>query len=293
MTNTPDTGTDFSYDTAFSRNLGLVQPEEQAKLQKAAIAIAGLGGVGGVHALTLARMGIGNFHLADFDHFELHNFNRQSGALISTLGRPKSEVMKEMILDINPNACVREFNNGINPANIDDFLQNVDVAIDGLDYFAQDARDIFYRKTYGNNIPVVAAGPIGCSSALLVFQPGKMSWHDYFSMEMAQSDFEKYVLFALGTAPKATHMSYMDRNYVDLKNKKGPSLAAAVQLCAGMTAAEVIKLITGRGKVYAAPWFHQFDAYKCKYVKGKLRWGNKGWLQQLKFQVFKRLYRPK
>lgn len=66
----------FDYDTAFSRNIGLVQPEEQQVLRGSTIAIAGMGGVGGVHLTTLARMGVGNFHIADFDIFEVHNLIR-------------------------------------------------------------------------------------------------------------------------------------------------------------------------------------------------------------------------
>lgn len=282
----------FDYDAAFSRNLGLVQPEEQQKLRSTKVAIAGLGGVGGVHALALARLGIGKFHIADFDTFEVHNFNRQSGAMMSTIDRPKSEVMKEMILDINPEAEVTEFKEGINQENISDFLEGVDVGIDGLDYFATDARDCFYKETYDKHVPVVAAGPIGCSSALLVFMPDKMSWHKYFAMDLAKTDFDKYVLFALGTAPKATHMSYMDRSYVDLENKKGPSLSSAVQLCSGVVATEVMKIVTGRGKIYAAPYYHQFDAFKCKYIRGRLINGNRGLIQRLKFSLFRKLYRP-
>ncbi len=291
MTDSSNDINSFSYDIAFSRNLGLVQPEEQQKLKRSTVSIAGLGGVGGVHAVTLARMGIGNFHIADFDHFELHNFNRQSGAMISTLGQKKSDVMKRMILDINPEANVTSFDEGINRENIDAYLKDVDVAIDGLDYFATDARDIFYKATYSKNIPVVAAGPIGFSTALLIFEPGKMSWHDYFAMDLAKSDFDKYVLFALGTAPKATHLSYMDRKYVNLDEKRGPSCAAAVQLCAGVVATETIKLVLGRGKIYSAPYYHQYDAYKSCYKLKKLRWGNNGVIQKLKFWLFKKLYK--
>lgn len=73
------TGTDsldlFDYSKAFARNLGLVQPDEQHRLQQSVVAIAGLGGVGGVHLTTLARLGIGGFHIADFDSFEIQNFN--------------------------------------------------------------------------------------------------------------------------------------------------------------------------------------------------------------------------
>lgn len=283
----------FVYEEAFSRNLGLVQPEEQAKLRESTVAVAGLGGVGGVHLLTLARLGIGGFHTADFDHFELHNFNRQSGAAMSTLDCAKSGVMEKMVCDINPETRVKTFKDGISSENIEEFLDGVDVAVDGLDYFAVQARDIFYNTATSKRIPVVAAGPIGCSAALLVFVPGQMTWHEYFAMDLASSDFDRYVLFALGTAPKATHLSYMDRSYVDLKQKKGPSLSPAVQLCAGVVGAEVLKLILKRGTVVHAPYFHQFDAYKCTYVRGKLRWGNRGPIQRLKYWLFRKMYAKK
>src|SRR5277367_5596131 len=84
---------EFRYEEAFSRNLGWVTAAEQQVLRQKRIAIAGLGGVGGSHLLTLARLGIGGFHIADFDHFELANFNRQIGATMSSLGRPKAAVL--------------------------------------------------------------------------------------------------------------------------------------------------------------------------------------------------------
>lgn len=280
----------FDYHTAFKRNLGLVQPEEQEKLRSARVAIAGLGGVGGIHVHTLARLGIGNFHLADFDRFELPNFNRQAGATVSSLNQPKCSVMADTLRDINPEATVRSFPEGIHADNIDPFLTGVDVVVDGLDFFAIEARDLLYTRARAAGLPVVGAGPIGFSMILLVFLPDRMSWHDYFAMDLARDEVDSYVLFGLGNAPRATQLSYMDRRYVSLDQKVGPSCAAAVQLCGGVIGAEVVKLILGRGPVYAAPYFHQFDAYKCKYVRGKLRWGNRGPLQRLKRLIFRKLY---
>jgi tRNA A37 threonylcarbamoyladenosine dehydratase len=86
----------FSYSEAFRRNLGWVTEAEQEVLRGKRVAIAGLGGVGGAHLLTLTRMGVSRFHLADFDKFELHNFNRQVGATLHSIGRAKVEVMTEM-----------------------------------------------------------------------------------------------------------------------------------------------------------------------------------------------------
>jgi tRNA A37 threonylcarbamoyladenosine dehydratase len=57
----------FSYEEAFSRNLGWVTSAEQERLRDARVCIAGLGGVGGIYLLTLARLGVGRFSIADFD----------------------------------------------------------------------------------------------------------------------------------------------------------------------------------------------------------------------------------
>ncbi|HQT26596.1 MAG TPA: ThiF family adenylyltransferase [Burkholderiales bacterium] len=279
----------FDYDTAFSRNIGLVQPDEQQTLRKSRVGVAGLGGVGGVHLTTLARMGVGNFNIADFDVFELHNFNRQVGATVSSLGQGKGEVMERMVRDINPEAGVRLFPEGVQPENVRLFLDGVDVVVDGLDYFAVEARELLYKETYEMGIPVVAAGPIGCSAALLVFMPGGMTWHDYFGMDLARDILDKYILFLIGTAPAATQMSYMDRSRVNLSERRGPSLSLAVQLCSGVVAAETMKILLKRGKILQAPYYQQFDAYKCKHVIGKLRWGNRGPLQRLKLSVFRKM----
>mgnify|MGYP002137541986 FL=1 len=104
----------FRYEEAFSRNIGWVTEAEQAALRGKRIAIAGAGGVGGVHLLTLARLGVGAFTIADMDRFDLVNFNRQAGAMMSTLDRPKVEVMAEMARDINPELDIRIFPDGVN-----------------------------------------------------------------------------------------------------------------------------------------------------------------------------------
>src|SRR5215467_3749695 len=112
----------FNYSDAFDRNIGWITESEQQLLRGKRIAIAGMGGVGGAHLLTLTRLGIGRFNLADFDSFEVHNFNRQVGANLSSVGRPKVDVMAEMASAINPELEIRRFPEGVTPANLDSFL---------------------------------------------------------------------------------------------------------------------------------------------------------------------------
>jgi len=92
---------DFDYNTAFSRNIGWLTRDEQAQLRNKRIAIAGMGGVGGRHLLTLTRLGIGGFNIADFDHFEIENFNRQAGANMDSLGQGKFGVLALMAAPVH------------------------------------------------------------------------------------------------------------------------------------------------------------------------------------------------
>ena len=156
---------------AFSRNIGLLTQEEQRQLANAKVAIPGMGGVGGVHLITMVRCGIGNFHIADFDTFEPVNVNRQYGARVPDFGRSKLQVMAEHALSINPYLEIKEFPEGINSSNMDEFLDGVQVILDGLDFFSFDTRRLLFNRAMEKGIYVVTAGPLGFSSAMLIFSP--------------------------------------------------------------------------------------------------------------------------
>jgi len=279
---------EFNYDQAFSRNLGWVTPEEQRCLRSKRVAIAGLGGVGGSHLLTLARLGIGSFHIADLDVFELANFNRQAGANMSSIGRPKVDVLAAMARDINPALDVRGFPEGVQPANLDEFLQGVDLYVDGLDFFAFAARELVFSACHQRSIPAVTVAPLGMGAALLNFLPGQMSFDEYFRWRGC-GEFEKAVRFLIGLAPALLQRAYLvDAARVDLASQRGPSTVMACELCAGIAATEALKILLGRGKVTAAPRGTQYDAYRGKFVTTWRPFGNDNPLQRLAIAVAKR-----
>jgi molybdopterin/thiamine biosynthesis adenylyltransferase len=254
----------FSYHTAFSRNIGWVTSDEQEHLRHKRVAIAGMGGVGGFHLLTLARLGIERFNIADLDTFELANFNRQAGAGMGSLERPKVEVLAEMVRDINPVSALAIYPQGVNEGNLDSFFQDVDIYIDGLDFFAFDARERVFAYCAQHGIPAVTVAPLGMSAALLNFLPGSMSFEDYFQLD-GRPELEKAVRFLVGLAPALLHRHYLaDKTRVNLKERRGPSTIMACQLCAGVAASEALKILLGRGKVWAAPHGIQFDGYRNK-----------------------------
>lgn len=278
----------FSYDEAFSRNLGWVTEHEQQQIKSKRIAIAGLGGVGGSHLLTLARLGIGGFHIADFDRFALANFNRQSGATIASIDQPKIDVLATMALDINPDLAIERFPMGVTEEGIDAFLAGVDLYVDGLDYFALDIRRKVFARCAQLGIPAVTAAPLGMGVALLNFMPGGMSFEDYFQLEGLPPD-EQAIRFLLGLSPRMLQLAYLvDRSRVDFANKRGPSTVMACQLCAGFAATECLKILLKRGRLLAAPRGVHFDAYRYRLTRTWRPRGNSNPLQKLTLAIARR-----
>lgn len=280
----------FDYDKAFSRNIGWVTNEEQQVLRKKRVAIAGAGGVGGIHLLTLARLGIANFNISDFDDFEVHNFNRQSGAFISTLGEQKVDVMERMARDINPEADIKSFPEGIFAHNVDEFLDNVDLYVDALDFFALEARKTVFKKCYEKNIPVITAAPLGMGCALLCFMPNKMSYEEYFRFEDKETEHEQLIQFLIGLSPAMLQRPYLvDETRVNFKEKRGPSTPMAVNLCAGIAETYALKILLNRGEILCAPYGLHFDAYRNKFVKTWRPFGNKGLMPRIMFKIAKKV----
>lgn len=286
----------FSYEQAFSRNIGWVTEWEQSALRGKCVAIAGMGGVGGIHLLTLVRLGIGRFRIADFDTFDIVNFNRQAGATMDTIGRPKIDVMAEMALAINPELVIERFPAGVTPETVDDFLAGADLFVDGFDFFALSIRSLVFARCAELAIPALTAAPIGMGTGFLAFVPGGMTFEQYFRLE-GQPENEQYLRFFMGVAPQGLHRAYLvDSSKIDLAARKGPSTAAACQLCAGVVAVIAIKLLLRRGGIKAAPFHHHFDPYRGRYAITRLRQGNASPLQRARLAIARRAFaavRPK
>lgn len=270
----------FNYEKAFSRNIGWLTPDEQLKLKKSKIAIAGLGGVGGAHLLTLVRLGIGNFNISDFDSFDVHNLNRQAGAFMSSMGVAKLEAMTAMAADVNPDINIKTFPDGIQLDNVEEFLHDVDVYVDALDFFALPARRMVFAKCREKGIPALTAAPLGMGTALLYFSPNGMSFEDYFKME-GHGEQEQYARFIAGLSPAMLNRNYLVApESVNFQEKRGPSTIMACDLCAGVVGTSVLKLLLDRGVMKAVPWGMQFDAYHQKLKFTWRPWGNSNPLQQ-------------
>lgn len=285
----------FDYDVAFGRNLGLVSRDEQALLRRTRVGLPGQGGVGGAHLQVLARMGIGAFHIADPDRYDVPNLHRQVGATVSTLGRPKVEVMAEVCRGINPEAEVQVYPDGVTPANIAAFLEGVDVVVDGIEFFAIAARRMLYRECRARRIPVVNCGPVGYGAAVFVFTPDGTSFDDHFQIDDDMTRAEQLLAFGLGLTPGM--LRDIDPRALDVENERGPALASAVFMCAATAATEVLKLRTGRGTLTEASRALYFDPFRGRAFPltgrapgRKLRARAMRWLAMRRFPAFQAMH---
>jgi molybdopterin/thiamine biosynthesis adenylyltransferase len=124
-----------SYEQIVQRNYGVYSTEQQKAIRSARVAIVGVGCDGGLVALILARVGIGHLTLMDFDTIEASNLNRQPLCTVSSLGRKKVEVAREMLLDCNPNIKIAVHDRRITTDSID-ALRGHDVILQCVDNFA-------------------------------------------------------------------------------------------------------------------------------------------------------------
>ena len=139
----------------FSRTELLIGKENLEKLKNSKVAIFGIGGVGSFVLEALTRAGIGKFILVDKDNVDLSNLNRQIIATRKTVGKPKVEVAKERILEINPNAEVeiyKEF-----------FMKETEGILDSTISYVVDAIDTvtakieLVKRAHELNIPIISS----------------------------------------------------------------------------------------------------------------------------------------
>ncbi|MBI5405976.1 ThiF family adenylyltransferase [Candidatus Kaiserbacteria bacterium] len=278
----------WSYREAFDRNIGLISEENQEKLHATHVAIAGMGGVGGIYATTLARLGIGRFTIADPDRFELSNTNRQQGASAPTFGASKRATMERLIREINPSAEIRSFE-ALASENAGDFLAGVKIAIDGIDFFSIAPRRLLYRESRARGIPVLGAAPIGFGSSMINFDPAGVSFDDYFDIRDDLTEQEQIFQFALGLAPLLLQRPYFAPKGIDFVGHRAPSSVLGTLACANMVGCEVYKIVIGL-PYERAPVSRQFDPYVRKLRRCTLRGGNRHPIQRIKKWYFKRVF---
>ena len=156
-------------DERFIRTSLVIGEDNIDRLSESRVAVFGVGGVGGFVCEALARSGVGKLTLIDGDTVAKSNINRQIIALQSTVGKHKAEVMKERILDINPNAEVEALNIFLNSDTVStiDFTQ-FDYIVDAVDDIK--AKVLLAKLADENKIPIIAAMGAGNKTDPMKFE---------------------------------------------------------------------------------------------------------------------------
>ena len=134
----------------------LLEKEKIEKIKNSRIIIFGLGGVGSFATEALARSGVGHLILVDGDNFSLTNINRQLGAVQSSIGKAKVQVVREHIKEINPECEIKIFNEFYQAGDFAKFIENeIDFVLDAIDDVP--AKIDLLKNCYENKIPIISA----------------------------------------------------------------------------------------------------------------------------------------
>ena len=238
----------MQYEDVYQRNIGLITQEEQDKLCNAKIAVAGVGGSGGMQAASLARMGVGAMALMDPGIFDPPDMNRQFGAMKSTMDRNKARATAELLHDINPFMKIDIYEEALDtPEAMAEFVHDADAVIEAIDYaryghaalLAQAARQegayLFTSPLPDFGSILIAFAPDGMTYETFHGFPGKFKPNDEF-----QLDPKRY----FGTKRECKNIQWFinkDTPYISTN-------AGAGALSAALLSTEVAFLICGKRK---------------------------------------------
>src|SRR5688500_15367565 len=165
---------DEFYAELTTRNAGLITDDEQHRLRKATILIAGCGSIGGAAVEPLIRLGCEHLILAEPDGYDIANMNRQA-ARLQDVGRNKAAVFAERMRDINPYATVEVHDHGITEENVEDVVTRADLILDGVDVTTKPplrAKVDLHRHARERKKVVVSGYDIAGLQMLLVYDYG-------------------------------------------------------------------------------------------------------------------------
>lgn len=251
----------------FERMIGVVTKEELLLLFRSVAIIAGCGGVGAIHAINLARSGVLNFIIGDMKCYRRENISRQYAAFESTIGKPKAEALKKMILDINPHANVIIFEEGFTNDNIDKVFQMAieefgkmqTVVVDGIDLFAMKMRLKLLQKAREYGVFAVTAAPLGFGTTQQVFHPEKMTFERYSGVNENASSIDNFCNFLTSLNPLPYHAKYMDLDKIILAQQRGSAVSAGVCAATWSLSSAVINILLRRNKIKCVPYFLNVD----------------------------------
>jgi tRNA A37 threonylcarbamoyladenosine dehydratase len=266
------------YQESFTRNIGVFTEAEQAQLRNSTVAVAGVGGIGGLLVERLIRMGVGNIKITDLGTFDRSNLNRQLGSSMNTLGRYKTEVVYQYMKEINPEANIYYDNNGItSQAAAIQFVDGSDLVIDEMDYAAWKESIYLQRAARKIGTYYIFSGAIGFGSLLVNFDPRDITLEEYDNISLNE-DLEKLVKSSvpferiLPVVPSyvTDAMSMEMLQEIIAGQRLVPTCSVGVGLASVLTAGNAINILLKRKEIVKAPQYIYIDLLDQKFITGSI-----------------------
>jgi len=266
------------YNSIFSRNMGLFTESEQDKLQRSAIAIAGAGGVGGLLAERLIRLGVWKIKIIDPGTFEESNLNRQFGSSMLNLGQNKAEVVFTQLKDINPQAQIFYSKDGIkteNDANL--FVHDCDVIIDEMDFGLFRESILLQRAARNQGIYYLFASAMGFGALVVIFDPQGLTLEEYNNLpaDIDLDNAEELRVPLDRIAPiMPSYASTIDPDTIQQMitgEIPGPTISIGAGIASILAANEVCNIILKRRDVATAPQYTYIDLLDRKFIIGTIK----------------------
>jgi len=266
------------YEVRFSRNIGVFTEAEQGLLKDTSVAIAGTGGVGGMLAERLVRLGIGTLKLNDSGTFETSNLNRQFGSAQHTLGRHKAEVVCREICHINPEAVITYDNRGVHTQEgADKLVAGCQLVIDEMDYGAWKESIYLQRAARKAGIHYLFAGAIGFGALVTNFAPSGITLEEYNgfqpdvdleTIEVGSVSQERILPVMPSYAGDA--MSMVMIREIITGQRPVPTCSIGVGLASILAAQEVVNAILNRVPLVTAPNYIYVDLMDRRFETGSI-----------------------
>ena len=260
-----------AYRERHQRQLGIMDEAGLEKLRRSGAAVAGLG-MGGSIFINLVRLGIGRFHVADPDNFERSNANRQREAKETTVGRRKDESLIDEARRINPEVEIRTFPNGVQPDNVQQFLDGMDFLVDVVDIWAMPAKLALNAEANRRGVVTASCASMGYGCSVVMFKPGGPSFVELSGMDPALPPLENLERFGRFISPEIP--AYMMEQVKKAMARQGhiPFVVSGVEAAGALCSAEAARHILGMGGGYAAPKGLYLDPIGSRLVVFDANW---------------------
>ncbi len=154
----------------YSRNMGIMNDSELKKFIFTKVLVVGVGGLGGYIASSLARIGVSSITIVDYDDFDESNLNRQMFSTLSSISKSKVEVVKQGLLEINPNLNIKAIHTKLDDSFDITNFENIDIVFDAVDNIESKVLLEKYCNTF--NIPLIHGAIAGWYGQLGIIMPG-------------------------------------------------------------------------------------------------------------------------